>query len=152
METIAFEIDIKAPREKVWKTMLDDKTYREWTDPFYPGSYYQGSWDEGSDIRFLAEVGGKVGGMLGKIVKNVPNEFVSVEYFGLVKDGVDDTSSEEVLKWKGSHENYTFTENAGFTHLLVELKSSVMEKQEMLDMFEGMWPKALQKLKELVEK
>ena len=37
MQKLNFKIDINAPKEKVWSTMLEDKTYREWTDSFSPG-------------------------------------------------------------------------------------------------------------------
>ena len=37
-------------------TMLDDKTYRIWTEAFMAGSHYVGDWNQGSEILFLAEV------------------------------------------------------------------------------------------------
>lgn len=52
-EKLKYSITINAPKEKVWHTMLDDKTYREWTTEFNPGSYYEGDRKEGSEIRFL---------------------------------------------------------------------------------------------------
>ncbi len=54
MEKQHFSIVIKAPKEKVWNTMLEDDTYRKWTEPFAPGSYYKGDWSKGSKILFLA--------------------------------------------------------------------------------------------------
>ena len=43
MEKLHFSISIKAPKEKVWDTMLNDVTYRQWTSVFNPpGSYYEG--------------------------------------------------------------------------------------------------------------
>ena len=53
MQKLHFNIEINAPKEKVWNTMLDDKTYRIGTEPFMPGSYYKGNWDKGSKILFL---------------------------------------------------------------------------------------------------
>jgi len=53
MQKLHFTQHINAPREKVWDIMLSDTTYREWTKPFNAGSFYEGSWDEGSDIKFL---------------------------------------------------------------------------------------------------
>ena len=52
-EKLKYSIAINAPKEKVWHTMLDDKTYRERTAEFNPGSYYEGDWKQGSEIRFL---------------------------------------------------------------------------------------------------
>jgi hypothetical protein len=45
-------------------------------------------------------------------------------------------------------ENYTFKEKNGTTEVIVEMDIN----DEYKEMFEGMWPKALQKLKELAEK
>ena len=48
-----FAIEIKASVENVFKTMLDDKTYSEWTSVFNPTSHFKGSWEKGSKILFL---------------------------------------------------------------------------------------------------
>ena len=53
METLQFSILIYADRQKVWLTMLDDKTYREWPKAFDAGSYFEGRWEQGSEMRFL---------------------------------------------------------------------------------------------------
>ncbi len=53
MQKLHFKIDINAPKEKVWHTMLDDKTYRIWTEAFMPGSYYKGDWSKGSKMLFI---------------------------------------------------------------------------------------------------
>ena len=53
MEKLQFKIDINAQKEKVWNTMLDDKTYRIWTEEFTPGSHYVGNWNKGAKFLFL---------------------------------------------------------------------------------------------------
>lgn len=151
MSKVTFTVDIRAPKQKVWEIMLNDETYRQWTDAFHPGSYYEGSWDKGSTIRFLAEDGGETGGMVSKIVENIPYEFLSIEHLGEVIDGQDDVSSENARQWAGAHENYTLTENNGVTTVMVDLESQHVAP-EMTAMLEGMWPPALQKLKEIAEK
>ena len=35
--------------------MLDDASYRQWTDAFGPGSHFEGTWLPGSEIRFLGD-------------------------------------------------------------------------------------------------
>lgn len=35
-QKLHFTITINAPKEKVWDTMLQDTTFREWTAPFNP--------------------------------------------------------------------------------------------------------------------
>src|SRR5688572_4275671 len=69
MQKINFSTTINAPRDVVWDTMLKDATYREWTSAFNPhGSWYEGSWEEGSTIRFLGpDENGQVGGMVSRI-------------------------------------------------------------------------------------
>jgi hypothetical protein len=146
-----YKIFINAPKKKVWDIMLEDKTYREWTEAFNPGSYYKGSWEKGSKILFLGPDPanpGVEGGMVSRIKDNKLHEFISIEHLGIVKDGVEDTTGEEAKKWAPAYENYTFNEKDGGTELLVDLDLS----DEYKDMFDEVWPKALKKLKELAEK
>jgi hypothetical protein len=148
MEKLQFKIDINAPKEKVWDTMLEDRTYRIWTEEFTPGSHYIGSWDEGSKILFLGPANdGKLGGMVSRIKENKLHKFISIEHLGEVLDGVEDTTSDRVKIWAGALENYTFIDKGDKTELVVDLDIN----EEFKEMFEGMWPKALQKLKELCE-
>ncbi len=151
MQKLHFSIQIQAPKEKVWDTMLQDSTYREWTKPFNAGSYYKGSWDQGAEIRFVGtdEGGNEYGGMFAKIKENRLHEFISIEHLGLIGlDGSVDTTSDEVKKWTPAFENYTFKEVDGGTEVSVDVDTN----DEYKEMFEGMWPKALQVLKELCEK
>lgn len=141
---------INAPREKVWNTMLGEDTYPQWTTAFSPGSYYKGSWEEGSKITFLGPNpdGSGEGGMVSRIKENRLYEFVSIEHLGIISNGVEDTTSEEAQKWSSSYENYTFVEKDEGTEVLVDM--SIMD--EYKDMFDESWPKALELLKDLAEK
>ena len=148
MPTMHLTSFIKAPVKKVWDTMLNDATYRQWTHAFHPGSYYKGSWEQGSKILFLGpSESGDQGGMVAHIVENRPHEFVSIEMLGEVRDGKEDTTSEAVQMWKGAHENYTFTEKDGGTELSIDTDAP----EDFMKMMEPMWEKALVKLKELCE-
>jgi len=148
MDKLEFSIVIDAPKEKVWNTMLEDKTYRIWTEAFMPGSYYDGDWSKGSKILFLGPGNdGKVGGMVSRIKDNRLYEYVSIEHLGEVIDGVEDTTSDRVKDWAGALENYSFIDKDGKTELIVDMNIN----EEFKEMFEGMWPKALQKLKALCE-
>jgi uncharacterized protein YndB with AHSA1/START domain len=148
MDKLKFSIVINAPKEKVWNTMLDDKTYRIWTEEFTPGSHYVGNWSKGSKILFLGPGNdGKIGGMVSRIKDNRLYEFISIEHLGEVLDGIEDTTSDRVKIWAGALENYTFIDKNGKTELVVEMDIN----EEFKEMFEGMWPKALQKLKSLCE-
>ena len=149
MEKLHFVTKIDAPAAVVWNAMLGDETYREWTNEFNPGSYFEGGWEQGDIIRFLGpDENGEIGGMLGRIVANIPNEFVSIEYYGLVANGVDDTTSEAVKELVGTHESYTLSEAGGVTTVEIELDI----EDAYVEMFNEMWPRALAKLKEIVER
>lgn len=145
MKTLRFDTPIHASREKVWHTMLDQETYRIWTAEFTAGSYYEGSWEEGARIRFLSPDGG---GMTAVIAENRPFEHISIRHLGEVRDGVDDTESDAVKSWAGeAFERYTLREENGITHL--EVTCDVTPEYE--GMMNDMWPRALQRLKTLVE-
>ncbi|MEJ0053886.1 MAG: SRPBCC domain-containing protein [bacterium] len=150
MTTQQYSIRINAPKEKVWNTMLGQDTYREWTSAFNEGGRFEGSWDQGSKILFLGPdpLTGKEGGMVSRIRENRPYEFISIEHLGIMKDGVEDTTSEEAKKWAPAYENYTFTEKDGVTEVSVDIDIA----EEFADMFKEAWPKGLAKLKEISEK
>lgn len=144
MDQLHFSVKIDAPRELVWDTMLQDETYRQWTRPFVEGSHYKGSWEEGSKIQFLDPKGQ---GMVSRIARNKPHEFISIEHLGFVANGEEDTDSDSAKALAGAHENYTLTETNGMTKVEVDMDTDEQYKA----MFQDMWPKALQKLKELSE-
>ena len=70
MKKINFSEKINATPKKVWDTMLGDATYRDWTTAFAEGSYYEGSWELGKEIRFLSPQGG---GMVAVIAERRDN-------------------------------------------------------------------------------
>ena len=148
MEKLNFKTTINAPVERVWKVMLGDKTYREWTKAFHAGSYFEGSWEKGSEMRFLGpDENGKLGGMFSRIKENIPNRFISIEHLGIIADGKVDTTSDEVKKWTPSLENYTFTDKNGKTELTVDMEIAAEYKEMMTEM----WGRALADLKRICE-
>ena len=150
-ETMHFEIEIIAPVKKVWDTMLEQETYREWTSAFEPTSCYEGFWDKGNKMLFLSSTSGS--GMVAEIAENILHKFVSIKHLGQIKNGIEDTTSEEIKKWAPAFENYTFTDKGAKTLLAVDMEmASSPEAKAMKEMFEGMWPKALLKLKEICER
>lgn len=148
MEKLHFEILIDAPAEKVYRTMLNEKTYPAWTEVFHPGSHFKGSWEKGSKILFLGpDKEGEMGGMVSRIRENIPHEYVSIEHLGLVNKGTEITTGKDVEAWAGAQENYTFKDVDGKTLLLIDTDTN----QEYKEMFSQIWPKALEKLKSLCE-
>lgn len=145
MNRVTFSIAINAPKEQIWKVMLDDSTYREWSSAFQEGSYAVTDWKEGSKALFLTPEGN---GMVSRIVGHRPNEFLSIKHLGTVKNGVEDTDSEKRKEWTNALENYTLREQDGKSTLTVEMDVT----EEYRSYFEETWPKALGKLKEISER
>lgn len=144
MKKLHFATEIHAPRQVVWETMLAPDTYRTWTAEFAEGSYFEGSWDKGQSIRFLAPNGE---GMAAVIAENRPYEFVSIKHVGLVKDGKEDRESDEARRWAPAFENYSLADAGRSTRLEVDM-DVVAEFEEYM---QKTWPKALARLKAVCE-
>jgi uncharacterized protein YndB with AHSA1/START domain len=144
MKTLHFAIIIHASPEAVWNATFTLDTYKLWTAEFSEGSYFEGSWSKGERIRFLAPDGG---GMTAVIAENRPYEFMSIQHLGFIKDGVEDTESEEVRSWAPAFENYTFSK----TGVGTELKIDIDMADAWVDHMNNAWPKALAKLKSICE-
>lgn len=142
---IRFEIDINAPREVVWDTMLGLETFKVWTGELHEGTYYKGSWGQGDKIQFL--VPGE-DGMTAVIAESRPHEYVSIRYLGEISKGVEDTTSEKVRAWAPAYENYTFLQIPEGTKVQVDLDVRPEDEEHMRETY----PKGLQKLKEICEK
>jgi uncharacterized protein YndB with AHSA1/START domain len=148
LEKLQFETTIDAPVEKVYATMLDEKSYRQWTAPFCATSYYKGSWEKGASIQFIGvSDDGKQGGMVSRIKENIPNEFVSIEHLGMLDGEKEITEGPAVAGWAGAMENYTFRKKGERTNVLVEMDAN----QQYKTYFEQTWPLALQALKGICE-
>ncbi|MDJ0377072.1 SRPBCC domain-containing protein [Cryobacterium sp. PH31-L1] len=144
MESLRFSVDVGAPAQHVWNVMLDLDTYREWTGAFHEGSTYEGSWNEGDEIRFLGpNADGTASGLFGTIVENRPHEFVSIRYLGDIENDVENRAGPAV----GLHESYSFSETDGVTTLVVELEVP----DEWADDMRGMWAEAIVTIKRLAE-
>ena len=144
MKKLKFEININAPAAKVWQVLWYDATYRKWTSAFHEGSYAVSDWKEGSKIQFLSPDGG---GMYSKITASKPNEFMSFEHIGMVKNFEEQPLDEETKSWSGSKENYYLTETNCTTLLKVELDTT----EDFIDYMNKTFPKALATVKELAE-
>lgn len=90
---------------------------------------------------------GVKGGMVSRIVENIPNQFVSIQHYGMLKAGKEITDGPEVEKWANGFENYSFEENQGITTITVDLDSA----EDFVDYMNETYLKALARLKELCE-
>ena len=96
-EKMHFEMEIYAPVQKVWDTMLEKESYKEWTTAFDPTSSYEGSWEKGSKMKFISTTNGD--GMISEIAENIPYKFISIKHLGEIHNGVEDTTSDKVKTW-----------------------------------------------------
>lgn len=149
MEKLHFDVEISADINKVYEVMLGEKSYSEWTAEFNPTSRFKGSWSKGSRIYFIGTNSeGKEEGMVSRISENIPGKFVSIQHEGILKNGEEVTSGEEVERWAGSLEDYTFKQTNGITTVSVDVDTDESFKQYMLDTY----PRALNRLKEICER
>ena len=161
MEKLQFKVSINAPVSKVYDCMLginNKSTYEQWTSLFNPTSTYEGNWDKGNKILFLGvDEKGEKGGMVSRIAENIPNQFVSIQHYGLLKADQEITEGPEVEKWANGFENYTFEENNArpddpvgreTTTVTVDLDTTA----DFIDYMNQSYPKALDKLKDICEK
>ncbi|MGE0569468.1 MAG: SRPBCC domain-containing protein [Bacteroidia bacterium] len=151
MKKLQFKVNINAPVTKTYDFMLGLKnksTYEQWTALFNPTSTYEGNWDKGSKILFLGvDEKGEKGGMVSRIAENIPNQFVSIQHYGLFKADKEITEGPEVEKWANGFENYTFEGNDETTTVTVDLDTS----EDFAGYINETYPNALNKLKELCE-
>ena len=101
MKKLQFSIEIKAPVMKAYDTMLgltEKSAYEQWTAVFNPTSTYIGNWEKGSKILFVGmDEKGEKGGMVSRIIENTPNQFVSIQHYGLFKADQEITEGPEVV-------------------------------------------------------
>ncbi|SHN07316.1 hypothetical protein SAMN04488057_10659 [Cyclobacterium lianum] len=151
MEKKQYTIEINAPVEKVFDTMLglsDKSTYEQWTALFNPTSTFEGSWEKDQKIHFIGtDDKGNRGGMVARIAENIPNQFISIQHYGILDGDKEITSGPQVEQWAGGHENYRFEETGEITRVIVEVDVT----DDHLDYFDSTYPKALEKLKQIVE-
>ncbi len=152
MQRLQFTKEINAAAQKVYETMLglkDKSTYEHWTSAFNPTSTYEGTWEKGSKIHFVGvDENGKKGGMVSEIKEHEPAKFISIRHYGFLDGEIEVTTGEEVEKWAGGHENYSYQENNGLTTVTVDIDTL----DEYLDYFNNSYPLALDQLKALSER
>ena len=143
MQKQQFSIEIKAPRERVWNTLWDGKTFRDWANIIDEGTYMVGELKEGNEVQFISSVSGF--GVTSLVEKLAQNEFIS---FRQMADTKDSGEREREKEWTGGTESYSLAENEGITTLTVDI--DVPPGQE--ETFRVRFPKALERVKILAEK
>ncbi len=139
MDTLIFNVEINAPREKVWRILWDDNTYRQWVSAFSEGSYAESDWEEGSKIRFLGPGGDGMHSVIDTLLLHEQMRFMHI---GEIKNGLESEGD-----WKGAMESYYLTDRNEGTEVRVEIDVV----GEHIDYFSEAFPKALQLLKQIAE-
>ncbi|MES2836950.1 MAG: SRPBCC family protein [Bacteroidota bacterium] len=145
LKKIKYTTTINASPEKVWNTLFNDETYRQWTSAFTEGSHYKGDLKQGGRIHFLSPSGG---GLYSNVFFLVPNKNVMFQHIGEIKNFEEQAIDDEAEKWTGCFENYTLKQNGNEILLEVEIDMSPENIEHMNDIF----PKALANVKAIAEK
>lgn len=143
MEQMRFSIEIKAPKEKVWNTLWEDKTFRDWSNFIDEGTYMKGVMKEGSEVQFISSVGGYGVTSLIEILR--PNEFVLFRHSEDTKESGEQIREKE---WSGGTESYSLNEKHGVTSLAI----TIDVPDELEEIFNVRVPQALERVKTLAEK
>jgi len=148
MKKLTYQLTIDAPAEHIFKTMLAKETYKQWTAAFNPTSDFEGSWEKGEKIYFVGmNEKGEKEGMVARIAENIPNQYLSIQHYGILDNGQEVTEGPAVESWAGAFENYSFIDLGNQTTVKVDVDTN----EEYIDYFEQAWPDALKRLKEICE-
>jgi uncharacterized protein YndB with AHSA1/START domain len=142
MKKMQFSIEINATKEKVWDTLWQDETLRQWASIIDPGTHMVGNLKEGNEIQFIS---GNGYGVTSLVEKLTPYEFLLLRHSA---DTKDNGKREREKQWTGGKESYSLTEKNGTTTLT--FTSDV--PPELEEYFKVNYPKALERVKVLAER
>jgi uncharacterized protein YndB with AHSA1/START domain len=141
MKEMQFSIEINATKEKVWDTLWQDETLREWAGIIDPGTYMVGELKEGNEVQYIS---GNGYGVTSLIEKLVAGEFLLLRHRADTQEG---GKRERENQWTGGKESYSLAEKDGATTLTVAFDVP----SELEEMFKVSYPKALERVKVLAE-
>lgn len=142
MNQIEFSIKIMASRKRVWETLWNDATFRDWASIVDEETFKKGTLEEGKEVQFLSSSSGY--GVTSLVESMVPYEYI------LFKHGADTKEmgkSERDLEWTGGTESYRLVEEADATWLTVKTDVPL----EHVKTFGHRLPLALERIKFLAE-
>jgi uncharacterized protein YndB with AHSA1/START domain len=142
MKKMQFSVEIQATKEKVWNTLWQDKTLRQWADIIDPGTHMVGDLKEGNEIQFISGNGYGVTSMVEKLT---PGEFLLLRH---TADTKENGKQQREKQWTGGKESYSLAEEDGITTL-----TGVFDvPPELEEYFRDSYPKALERIKVLAER
>jgi len=143
MKELQFSIEINASKERVWATLWEYVSFRDWANIIDEGTYMKGEMKEGNEIQFISSANGY--GVTSLIEKLTPNEFVLFRHSANTKEN---GQKEREKEWTGGKKSYSLSEKNEVTTLLV--KTDVPEELE--ETFQVRIPKAQERIKTLAKK
>lgn len=142
MKPMQFSIEIHASKFKVWDTLWQDKTFREWAGIIDPGTYMVGELQENSKVQFISAENGY--GVTSKVERVIPGEFLLLKHQA---DTQGAGTEEREKEWTGGQESYELVEDNCVTTLTLAADIPL----EMEEYFTTAYPRAMQRVKELSE-
>lgn len=142
MKELQFSIQINASKERVWATLWDDVTFRDWANIIDEGTYMKGVMEEGNEIEFISSENGY--GVTSLIEKLNPYEFVLLRHSA---DTEESGQQEREKEWTGGTESYALTEKNGVTTLIVKFDVPL----ELEEIFNIRFPRVMERIKTLAE-
>lgn len=143
MKEMRFQVEIRATKERVWDTLWQDETFREWAGIIDPGTYMKGELQEGSEVEYISAENGY--GVTSLVEKLTPGEFVLLRHSA---DTQDSGVRERDKQWTGGKESYCLMESDGTT----TLTATFDVPPELEEYFTVTYPKALERVKDLAER
>lgn len=141
MKEMQFSIEIRATKEKVWDTLWQDKTLRQWAGIIDPGTHMVGDLKTGNEVQFISGNGYGVTSLVEKLTKG---EHLLLRHRA---DTQDNGTQRRANEWTGGTESYSLAELDGTTTLTVAFDVPL----ELEDYFTVTYPKALERIRELAE-
>ncbi len=143
MNKLQFSIEINATKERVWDTLWQDETFREWASIIDPETYMVGDLQEGNEIEFISSASGY--GVTSRVEKLVVGEFLLLRHRA---DTQEEGKREREKEWTGGEESYSLAEKDGTTTLTVAFDVP----PGLEELFKVTYPKALERVKALAER
>jgi hypothetical protein len=143
MKELQCSIEIHATQARVWDTLWQDETFREWASIIDPETYMVGDLKEGHEIQFISGASGY--GVTSVVEKLVAGEFLLLRHRA---DTQEDGKREREKEWTGGEERYSLAEKDGTTTLTVAFDVPPALEEE----FKVNYPKALERVKVLAER
>ncbi len=142
MQEMKFQTAINATKERVWDTLWQDATFRQWAGLIDPETYMVGELIEGQEVQFISAANGY--GVTSLVEEVTPGEYLLLQHEADTQDSGNDTREKQ---WTGGKEVYELLENDGVTTLTITFDVP----GELEEIFNVSYPKALARIKELAE-